>query len=86
MIDREMIWDIVRYLFDGLLISVIWLETEITLLSQNALWFDTFGEYANTVKTSIQVIITLLIALTAFYRLLREIHKYRNRAKDENGE
>jgi len=83
MIDKEMLLDVGRYLFDGILVAVVWSKSSLTLLSQNALWTDTFGEYANTFKTSIQVIITILIAVTAIYRLLREINKYKKEKTDK---
>jgi|GEM_PF-5823928 len=82
-IDKDMLYDFGRYLFDGLLLAVVWTKSSFTLLSEHALWTDTFGDYANAFKTSIQVIITILIAVTAIYRMLREINKYRKEKKDK---
>jgi len=86
MIDKEMIGDIGRYLFDGILLTAVWAKTNLTLLNVDALWADTFGEYAKIIKLSIQVIITVLIAITAFYRMLREIKKYKQNKKDKQKE
>ena len=83
MIDKEMFAEIGRYLFDGFLVALVWSKSNVTLLSENALWTETFGEYANATKTTFQVIITLIIAVTAFYRMLREIRKYRHGKKNK---
>ena len=71
-----------RYLFDGVLLTVIWTRSNLTLLNADALWTDTFGGYAEIIKTTFQVIITILITITAFYRMLREIKKYKKAKKD----
>ncbi len=86
VIDREMMYDIGRWLFDGLLLTVVWAKSGLTLLSQNALWTETFGEYASVIKTTVQVIITIIIAVTAFYRLLRERRRYKEGKKDKTDE
>lgn len=44
LIDREMLSDIGRYLFDGVLLTVVWAKTNLTLLNADALWAETFGE------------------------------------------
>lgn len=80
MIDKELLLEIGRYIFDGLLVGLIWVETNFTLLSTsaNSIWIDTFGEYAQIFKLSFQVLITVIIAVTAFYRMLIMRRKYRS--------
>ena len=78
---KEFLVDGARYLFDGILIAFVWSFNHIHLLNVDTLWAESFGSYADTAKKSFQVIITILIAFTAFYRLRREILKYRNEKK-----
>jgi len=85
MIDKDFLLDIGRYLFDGLLVSLIWVKSNITLLNIGAenVWTETFGEYAQITKLSFQVILTVIIAVTAFYRMLIVIRKFRQGKKDK---
>jgi len=83
MIDKDVILDLGRYLFDGFLVAFVWVESNLTLLSTDALWTETFGNYANSVKISIQVIITAFVAITAFFRMLIMIRKYRQNKLDK---
>ena len=77
MIDRDTMYDVGRYLMDGLLVAAVWIKSNFVLLSADALWTKTFGEYAELTKLSVQVIITIIIAVTAFYRMRIMIRKFR---------
>lgn len=80
---KELAFEISRYVFDGVLLLFVWASNHITFLNTDALWSENFGDYADTAKKTFQVIITILIALTAFYRLRREMLKYRKEKKSD---
>ncbi len=88
VIDRDMMLTVGKYLLDGFLITIVWAETSFTLLSANAFWAETFGEYATAIKTTVQVIITIMIAITVFYRMMMARRKYKQgkgKADEEQG-
>lgn len=79
---KDFFIDSLRYLFDGALLTIIWVWQHITILNIDGLWTDNFGAYADVAKISVQVALTIIIAITAFYRMRREILKFRKEKKE----
>ncbi len=83
---KEIIIEILRYVFDCALLAVVWTQSHIALLNIEVMWNDSFGIYADVARITMQVLVTAMIAITAFYRMRREFLKFRKEKKDKNSD
>lgn len=84
MIDKDMILGAIHYVFDGLLVFAVWMMHKFHIPPLTVVWNQTFGEYADVVQAGLKVLLTIVIALTAFYRLRIMILKYKREKKNED--
>lgn len=72
-----------HYIFDGVLVTLVWSMHRISWLKIDTLWIQSFGEYAEVAEKGFKVLITLIIGITAFYRMRREINRFRKEKKNK---